>query len=185
MNTSRILSATLAATVGILAGRQQAEAVQLADGTVYFVQPPSLLAATTTFNDACAWSATYYFTVNLPENAGEPLQRVVINQHEGVEDVDFRLSESRAFVGVRRKKGEDLPIQEVTTDERTRSIAIAFDPPIAPGKAVTIALEPVRNPCFGGVYLFGVTAFPPGEKVHGQFLGFGRFHFYERRNFFW
>jgi len=185
MNTSQILSATLAATVGILAGWQQAEAVQLADGTVYFVQPPSLLAATTTFSDACVWSATYYFTVNLPENAGEPLQRVVINQQEGGEDVDFRLQESRAFAGIQRKKGGNLPIQEVTTDEKTRSIAITFDPPIPPGKTVTIALEPARNPCFGGVYLFGVTAFPPGEKAHGQFLGFGRFHFYDRRNFFW
>lgn len=184
MSTSQILSATLAATVGILAGWQQTKAVQLADGTVYFVQPPSLLTATTTFNDACVWSATYYFTVNLPENAGEPLQRVVINQQEGTEDVDFRLEDSRAFVGTRRKKGENLPIQEVITDEKARSVAITFNPPISPGKTVTIALEPVRNPCLGGVYLFGVTAFPPGEKAHGQFLGFGRFHFYDRRDFF-
>ncbi|HEY9294790.1 MAG TPA: DUF2808 domain-containing protein [Phormidium sp.] len=48
-----------------------------------------------------------------------------------------------------------------------------------------MALDPVRNPCFSGVYLFGVTAFPQGEKAHGQFLGFGRFHFYDRRNLFW
>ena len=185
MKNSQIISVTLAATVSILAGWQQTEAVQLADGTVYFVQPPSLLAATTTFNDACVWSATYYFTVNLPENAGEPLQRVVINQHEGGENIHFRLEDSRAFFGTRRKKGENLPIQEVTTDPNTRSVVVTFDPPIAPGKTITIALDPVRNPCFGGVYLFGVTAFPPGEKAHGQFLGFGRFHFYDRRNFFW
>lgn len=31
---------------------------------------------------------------------------------------------------------------------------------------------------FSGVYLFGVTAFPAGEKSHGQFIGFGRLHFY-------
>jgi len=185
MRLGNFLAATLAATLGIFANFPQTEAVQLSDGTVYFVQPPSLVGASTTFNDACVWSATYYFTVNLPENAGEPLQRVTINQYEGTEDIDFRLRETRAFEGTKRKKGENIPIQEVTRDDKTRTISVTFAPPIAPGKTVTIALDPVNNPCFGGIYLFGVTAFPPGEKVHGQFLGFGRLQFYQRSNFFW
>jgi hypothetical protein len=58
---------------------------------------------------------------------------------------------------------------------------VVFEPAIAPGKTVTVALRPVQNPNFPGVYLFGVTAFPPGEKVHGQFLGFGRFAIRRRR----
>jgi len=37
----------------------------------------------------------------------------------------------------------------------------------------------VRNPCYGGAYLFGLTAFPQGEVPHGQFLGYGRIHFYQ------
>ena len=185
MRNSKILGVTLALSVSILSSVGQAKAVQLADGTVYFVTPPSLDSATTTFNDACVWSATYYFTLRIPSNAGEPLQRVVINQHEGVDNIDFRLEDSRAFEGTRRKKGQELPIKEAIEDDLTRSISVTFDPPVEPGKTVTIALDPVQNPCFGGVYLFGVTAFPPGEKVHGQFLGFGRLHFYDRRDFFW
>jgi len=54
---------------------------------------------------------------------------------------------------------------------------VTFDPPVTPGKR-SIGLRPVRNLRFSGVYLFGVTAYPVGEKSHGQFLGFGRLHFY-------
>ena len=53
---------------------------------------------------------------------------------------------------------------------------IAFDPPVSPGTTVTVALRAKRNPS-GGVYLFGVTAFPAGERSWGQFLGYGRLHF--------
>jgi Protein of unknown function (DUF2808) len=56
---------------------------------------------------------------------------------------------------------------------------VQFNPPVQPGRKVTIALSPQRNPAYSGVYLFGVTAFPTGEKSHGQFLGFGRLHFYD------
>jgi hypothetical protein len=35
----------------------------------------------------------------------------------------------------------------------------------------------VNNPQFDGVYLYTITAYPAGEKVRGQYLGFGRFHF--------
>ena len=65
-------------------------------------------------------------------------------------------------------------------DEDQQSVTLTFDPPVAPGNTVTIALEPERNPRRSGVYLFGVTAYPSGEKTYGQFLGYGRLHFYDR-----
>ncbi|PPS40193.1 DUF2808 domain-containing protein [Chroococcidiopsis sp. TS-821] len=157
---------------------QAAQAVQLSDGTVYFVQPPSLVSATTTVNSVSAWGATYYFTINIPKNADEPLQRVTIKQRDGSNHVRFRLDDSRAFEGTRDRRGTQLTLGEVTRDRDTRTVTMTFDPPVAPGRTITIGLRPVRNPLFSGVYLFGVTAFPPGEKAHGQFLGFGRFHFY-------
>ncbi|MDZ4877634.1 MAG: hypothetical protein CLLPBCKN_007069 [Chroococcidiopsis cubana SAG 39.79] len=56
---------------------------------------------------------------------------------------------------------------------------IAFDPPVSPGTTVTVALRAESNPD-GGIYLFGVTAFPAREKSSGQFLGYGRLHFGSR-----
>ena len=57
-------------------------AVQLADGTVSFVQPSRLVAAATNRSNTLAARATYYFTIEVPEDSGEPLQRVVINQRD-------------------------------------------------------------------------------------------------------
>ncbi|MDJ0617916.1 MAG: DUF2808 domain-containing protein [Calothrix sp. MO_192.B10] len=172
---SIVLSFATALIVSIISPTQ---AVQLRDGKVYFVQPPRLVKVTTTFNNAQIVGATYYFTISLPENAGEPLQRVTINQHQGIYNIDFRLKKSIAFVGTTSRRGEKIPLKEVTRDKKSRTISITFDPPVSPGKTITIGLKPERNPITGGVYLFGVTAFPVGEKSHGQFMGFGRLHFY-------
>ena len=156
--------------------------VQLRDGTVSFVQQPRLIATATTIQDTNAWGATYYFTIDLPQNAGEPLQTVLFNQHEGVDNIRFDLKDTRAFVGTRCNKGESITLGSVTNDKKTRTVTVVFNPPVTPGKTITIGLRPVKNPMFSGIYLFGVTAFPQGEKSHGQFLGFGRLHFYDSRN---
>lgn len=161
---------------------QATQAVQLRDGTVYFTQPPELVTATSTFKDVNVWGATYYFTLNLPQNAGEPLQRLTINQHEGTSDIRFDLEDSRAFEGTRDRKGTRLTLGEVTRDKETQTVSLTFNPPVPPGKTITIGLRPVKNPMYSGVYLFGVTAFPQGQKSHGQFLGFGRLHFYNGRD---
>lgn len=184
MRILNLLAKTLLVSAGLLSSVQVASAVRMADGTVYFAQPPSLLSATTTYNQVYAWTATYYFTLSIPENAGEPLQRVTISLDEGADDIEFKLKDSRAFEGTHRHKGERITLGAVTQDDK-RSLSIAFDPPVSPGKTVTIALHPFQNPRLGGIYLFGVTAFPPGEKTHGQFLGFGRLHFYESFDFPW
>ena len=118
------------------------------------------------------------------ENAGEPLQRITIVQDEGTDTVRFLPREIEAFEGTRNRLGPKLSLGEVTADHKSRTVTVNFNPPLPPGKTVTIALSPNRNPLSGGVYLFGVTAFPPGEKTHGQFLGFGRLHFYESGNSF-
>lgn len=156
--------------------RSLAQAIQLQDGTVYFVQPPDLVEATT-FNSVNVWGATYYFTINVPENAGEPLQRVTITQREGTDNIRFDLEDSRAFVETRSNKGARLTLGSIPNREK-KTVSVIFDPPVTPSQTVTIGLRPVQNPKSSGVYLFGVTAFPVGEKSHGQFLGFGRLHFH-------
>jgi len=156
----------------------KSQAIQLQDGTVYFAQPPSIVEAATTYQNTYVWGATYYFTINLPENAGEALARVTINQREGMDYVRFKLKDTYAFAGTRSQKGEKLKLKDITSDRKSRTLSLTFDPPVPPGKKITIALKPVQNPTVGGVYLFGVTAYPAGEKSHGQFLGFGRLQFY-------
>jgi hypothetical protein len=118
------------------------QAVQLRDGTVYFVQPPNLVEATTTYKDTNVWGATYYFRINIPENAGEPLQKVTITQKEGSENIRYDLNDTRAFVGTRDRKESRLTLGAVTNERKTRTVTVNFEPPVTPGQTVTIALRP-------------------------------------------
>ena len=156
------------------------QAVQLRDGKTYFTQPPTLVDTETTINAVYAWGATYYFTLKLPENAGEPMQRVTIHQYEGGENIGFDLKES--FVSTIAPSGEKKRLDaEITLSASDpRMVTITFTPPIPPGNAIAIGLRPYNNPRYSGIYLFGVTAFPVGESSHGQFLGYGRLQFYDR-----
>lgn len=166
------------ATIVTLAGAtlpELSQAVQLRDGKTYFVRPPRLVSATPTTYRATTPGVTYYFTLDLPETAGEPLRRVTIVQKSGGDRPDFGLNRTQAFEGTPDRPGAQLPLGPVTVDSRTREVSVEFTPPVAPGKTVTIALAPVQNPDVKGTYLFGVTAFPRGENPNGQFLGFGRF----------
>lgn len=154
-------------------------AIQLQDGTVYFAKPPRLVKAVTTRSETNVWSATYYFTLSLSPDAGVPLERVTITKTEGAGDIRYSPEETIAFEGTHRDKGQQLTVGEVAIDKETRSVLVTLNPPVPPGKTVTIGLRPVRNPKNGGIYLFGVTAFPAGEKPYGHFLGYGRLHFYD------
>ncbi|WP_413200330.1 DUF2808 domain-containing protein [Nostoc piscinale] len=185
MRPKVLLGAAIASITLIKGYLLPSYAIQLQDGTVYFAQPPRLVNTVTTYNEIYAWGATYYFTISLPENAGEPLQSLAINQHEGVDNITFDLNDSVAFEGKPSGKGQKVALQTVTGDRKTRTITLTFDPPVSPGKTITIGLKPWQNPRSSGVYLFGVTAFPTGEKSHGQFLGYGRLHFYNSGDSAW
>ncbi|KYC43305.1 hypothetical protein WA1_14565 [Scytonema hofmannii PCC 7110] len=179
MRVPYLLSTAIACAVAI--GSYPAnlsQAVQLRDGKIYFTQPPRLEEVVTTYKDVNVWGATYYFTVSIPETAGEPLQKITINQRDGVDNIRFDLKDSAAFEGTRSQRGQRVELKDVASDRKTKTVSLTFDPPLSPGKIVTIGLKPRKNPTIAGVYLFGVTAFPPGESAHGQFLGYGRLQFY-------
>ncbi|HEY9909487.1 MAG TPA: DUF2808 domain-containing protein [Thermosynechococcaceae cyanobacterium] len=172
------LGATIALSASIFSATS-AQAVRLGDGKIHFVRPPQLLRTIATHKTAGFWSSSYYFTLSLPQNAGEPLQTVVISQQAGVDQPRLNLSNSEAFEGDNiNRPGAKLPIQKVAVDRETQAITVTFDPPVSPGKVITIGLLPIRNPSAGGVYLYGVTAFPAGEPANGSFLGFGRITIY-------
>ena len=176
MNTPKALWLSLASLLTIAGSTQ---AVQFPDGTVSFEQSPRLVEAKTTFKNVGAWGAKYYFTIELPETAGEPLQKVTLRLRQGADDIRFRLDETFAFIGT--PNGDRDLIQAAATDEDD-TISVVFEPPISPGTTFTVGLKPRRNPDLDGVYLFGVTAFPAGEKPYGLYLGPGRLQFYRGGN---
>ena len=177
ISTAAAVTLTLA---GILAGSvPSTQARQLSDGTVFFEKSPRLLDAFSTFSSVRVWGAKYYFIIELPANAVEPLQKVIIQQRQGEENIRFRLERTLAFEGSPYERGVRLSLQTATHNQETKEIEVIFDPPIAPGTIFTVGLEARRNPRYGGIYLFGVTVFPAGEKSYGLYLGPGRFHFYQ------
>lgn len=157
-----------------------APAIQYSDGTVGFSYPPRLTESYATRNLVSASSVTYYLTFDFPEAAVEALDRVVIRLNEGYDPIfRYRLEATEAFANTPEGRVR-LPLGELTQDQDARELTISFDPPAEPGAPITLALRPVRNPRFGGVYLFGATAYPVGETVESTFMGYARLSFYER-----
>ena len=185
MHVLSIFSATLAALTSLWGfAAPSTQAIQLANGRVSFKKAPDLISATTTYNETNVWGARYYFSLSIPENAGEALGRVTINQRQGFEEIEFKLKDTQAFVGTPRHKDQRLTLKDVTKEPQSPTISVTFEPPVKPGTTVTIELRPTRNPRFSGVYIFGVTAFPAVENPYGLYLGVGRLQFYDGRSDF-
>jgi hypothetical protein len=153
-----------------------AQGVEAPDGTVAFESGILLLDAHTTFDGVRVKQARYYFDLELPKDIGESLQKVEIQQRNGGDEVTFEPEETEVYLGDHHQK-----LERVTAiakrNEDTEKITVQFEQPIAPGNKLTIGLKPKSNPSYGGVYLFGVTAYPTGEKARGMYLGAGRLHF--------
>ncbi|MGK7945071.1 MAG: DUF2808 domain-containing protein [Microcystaceae cyanobacterium] len=150
----------------------------LNSGISYFRKSPRLTNVMTTFNAVRVWSATYYFTIEIPENAGNTLSTVTIQQREGFEEIEFHLERTVAFLGGHRNKKDSINIGSITQDPDSKAITINLASPIPPDTVFTIGLRPKRNPDIAGVYLFGVTVYPTGNNPSELYLGAGRLHFY-------
>ena len=162
-----------------------ANAVTAPNGVVSFNKSPRLIDAYTTFSGVRIRGATYYFDFELPEDAGEPLQKIVISQRQGQKEVKFKLDKTVAYVGTHHNKQQQLNIASTSQNQNTKEIEVILDFPIPPGTTFTVGIKPRKNPIYDGVYLFGVTAFPAGERTNGLYLGVGRFHFYRSGGGLW
>ncbi|MEB3210223.1 MAG: DUF2808 domain-containing protein [Leptolyngbyaceae bacterium] len=175
-------------TIGMSAiGFGTAQAVQFSDGTVHFENPPRLIDSAIREQSVSDNNVKYFFLLSVPEDAGEPLQRIEIVQEHGdlfTREIDFDPEDSVAYIGHRRSVGEELTIGTSDFNDDTNTMSLTFDPPIPPGTDLTIRLNAERNPRRSGVYLMGVTAYPEGTEPSGQFLGFGRFHIFDSDNDF-
>lgn len=160
-------------------------AVQLGDGTTAFTSPPRLVEFVTFDNRVFERRPTYFVTVNLLPEAGEPLETLTVRLIEGrFTRLDFRAVE--VFAGTRRDRAAEYAVAAADYDDDTETLTIQLAEPAVPGQQLTFALELVRNPRFSGVYLYEVTAAPAGEQPRFQRVGTGRIHIYEGgRDPFW
>lgn len=166
------------AAAPILAPTHTAQAIELADGTTAFVRPPQFLSAYTTHNHVMRRNATYYFTLDLPADADASLQRVVIAPQNLTRYLrPYRLDRTVAFEGTPGDVQGELSVGNVSMDEDTGAVTVELDPPVTPGKVVTIGLRPRRNPRLDGVYVFRVTAVPEGDQPQSHIAGHGRLNF--------
>ncbi|WP_169613838.1 DUF2808 domain-containing protein [Nodosilinea sp. P-1105] len=169
--------------VGILgtAAAMSVEAVTLPDGRVMFDRPPTLVEATTRDIHSGA-RGRYHFVIEVPENAGEALEAIVVTPRDHAKRINFTLDASTAQQGVAYARGPELSLASVGgVPENPHEVLLVFDQPVQPGETVTVTLRTAYNP-WGGVYLFGVTGYPAGENGVGQFLGYGRIHLYDTSN---
>lgn len=134
------------------------------------------LDAFTTSSDLDGFPATYRVKLTIPATAGRSLQAIKIMQEQNVDTVSFDPRETQAMLA----SGQTAPLASIGGAETPGEATVVFNPPIVPGQIVTIDVPVKANPTADGIYLFGVTAFPEGEDVQSQFLGFGRLHLNDR-----
>ncbi|ESA38333.1 hypothetical protein N836_33430 [Leptolyngbya sp. Heron Island J] len=155
-----------------------AQAIELADGTTAFIQPPQFLNASTTNDSVMRRNATYFFTLDLPANADAPLQSVVIEPQNLTRYLQpYQLDRTIAFAETPGDEQSELSLGDVSIDENTKAVTVEFEPPVEPGRLVTIGLRPQRNPRLDGTYVFRVTAIPEGDQPQAHIAGHGRLYF--------
>lgn len=149
-----------------------ANAFPLGRGRTVFDKAPHLVDYTASQTGSGAYS-TYKFTIKVPENAGEALQAVKIVQKPNLEDIEFDSSKSEAYVGGLFADAPSLSLTSIGGEEpkNGNEVLVVFDRPVSPGNTVTVSLKAEKNPLYGGIYLFGVTAFSEGNNSPGLYLG--------------
>ena len=63
-------------------------------------------------------------------------------------------------------------------DSSKPAVTVTFDPPIPPGRQITIALNATNSR--DGIYIYEVAAMPPETTGLGQRIGIERLNFYQR-----
>ncbi|MGF1458089.1 MAG: DUF2808 domain-containing protein [Leptolyngbyaceae cyanobacterium] len=157
------------------------QAVQLSDGSTSFVNPPRLEEFVPNRNLTNQKDITYYATIDLLPDAGEPLKTLTVELIEGrFTRLDYHVEAIEVYGEVAGNR-EDYAIASADYDDNTQTLTIQLAEGVPPGRQVTFALKPVRNPSRSGVYLFDVMAAPGGDQPRSQRAGFGRVQIYQRR----
>ena len=147
---------------------------------IAFVGIPRLIdsASTQEYTDT---PSTYYFTINVPENAGTSLKQIQFTQTNGGEFIGEDIYKVSGFEETRKNRGSELSVSLDENNQDTRTITVSLEQAIEPGKTITIALRTRQNPNDSGVYQLRITGFPNGDNVREAPLGIARFHIYAPR----
>lgn len=148
-------------------------------GSTFFTRPPWKVDLVSYYTTVWQPWAQYYFTVEMPADAGASLGGLTIQQTRGVDtNFNFSVDRTRAFLGRPRREGPAVPVQ-ASFDQAARQFTIRFPEPIPPGDTVTVVLKPWNNPAFSDTYMFQVTAYPAGANPSPAPLGFGTLRIYD------
>lgn len=155
-----------------------AQALELRGSSLFVRAPWRVELVSYTTNVGEPW-AEYFFTVELPSDAGAALGELLIQQTRGVDrQFNFITDQTRAFLGRPRQPGAAVAV-EARFDENARLMRLRFPQPVPPGSTLTVRLKPWANPVSADTYLFQVTALPAGPDPVPAPLGFGTLRIYQ------
>ncbi|AFZ55558.1 hypothetical protein Cyan10605_3525 (plasmid) [Cyanobacterium aponinum PCC 10605] len=140
----------------------------------FFRASPRLARTHTTFTLPNVIS-TYIFEIEIPQNAVNSLQKIVINQQTNMETIDFFPDQTKAFIINNNQQKINVTAINNLSDNKNELI-IELEPSIPSGNTLKLEVK-TRNPLYGGIYQYGVTTYPQGNNPRGLYLGIARFHF--------
>jgi hypothetical protein len=149
---------------------QSIQAREITNGQKTFIRLPRLISSAAIFPQQNSSISRYQFTIEVPENAGEALKAIKITQKKNLETVVFNQNKTRAVEG-NNIKGREISLATMGEESQPGETTVVFNKPIEPGNTVTISVKPKQNPFVGGVYLFGITAYPTGNNSVETYLG--------------
>jgi Protein of unknown function (DUF2808) len=118
-----------------------------------------------------------YFTVMIPQNAGEGLAKLSFSDRNTTEAprLAFNLDKTQVFLGTPEAIGQTVNFADAWVDE-TGVVWVEFDPSLAPGTVFTVALAVGQNaPSDSREY--GVAAYPESDNSVAAFVGDGMLMF--------
>jgi hypothetical protein len=116
-----------------------------------------------------------YFTVTIPENAGEELAKLSFSDlaQEGTR-LPFNLEKTQVFLGT-QASGQSVKLGDAWVDE-TGVVWVEFAPTLAPGTTFTVVLE-VGSNAPSGEREYGIAAYPESQNSVPAFVGDGTLTF--------
>ena len=148
-------------------------------GRTTFVRAPWKVDLTSYITNVGQSPAEYFFTLSLDGEAGASLGGLTIQQTRGADwQFPFAVERTRAFLGVPRREGRQIPVQ-ASFEADARRFTLTFPEPVPPGATVTVSLRPWFNPIQADTYLFQVTASPAGPNPVSSPVGVGTLRIYQ------
>jgi hypothetical protein len=177
-NGLQYVLATGALALGILGTVLCAPAFtsRLPNNRVVFDRSPQLIEATVLPSNSTQYDQIQ-LVIEVPYNAGEPLEALVVRPRETGFCFPFDPTATEAYIGKPETDLAAIPLASVGGLMMSpNEVLVVFATPVEPGNQVTVLLQPEMSPV-PGVYEFGVTAYPTGDSPVGQFLGYEELRF--------